>query len=241
MSRTFAVALLSCILGACVFFGGKSEPVAPQASASASEPRRDERHVAQIDFGQRARFAECVYDACPSRTPKTIATAATRPPILPSPAPQAAPDSLEPRAKPAIATTPRSAASDAAEQTLTLRFALGKATLTNEHKAQLRTALPDLRRSARIRIAGRTDDLGSEALNQSLALARGLAVRDYLLGLDPQLPARISIDARGRCCYLADNDNEQARSRNRRVELSYAGAMTSTLTGASSGASRVEP
>ena len=78
--------------------------------------------------------------------------------------------------------------------------------------------------AARIRIAGRTDDLGSEALNQSLALARGLAVRDFLLSLDPQLPARISIDARGRCCYVVDNDSELSRSRNRRVELVYAGA-----------------
>jgi outer membrane protein OmpA-like peptidoglycan-associated protein len=81
--------------------------------------------------------------------------------------------------------------------------------------------LPRLRHSKRIVVAGRTDDLGSEELNQSLALARGLAVRDYLLDIDPQLPARIAIDARGRCCYVAPNDNERSRSRNRRVEVAY--------------------
>ena len=112
----------------------------------------------------------------------------------------------------------------AAAQRLTLFFALGRATLTSGHKAQLRGALPDLRQSDRIVVAGRTDDLGSEALNQSLALARGLAVRDYLLDIDPQLPARIAIDARGRCCYVAPNDGEQSRSRNRRVEVAYARA-----------------
>jgi outer membrane protein OmpA-like peptidoglycan-associated protein len=122
---------------------------------------------------------------------------------------------------PAAPGVPISAPTAAATQRLTLVFALGSATLTGEHKARLRIALPDLLRSDRIVVAGRTDDLGSEALNQSLALARGLAVRDYLLDIDPQLPARITIDARGRCCYVAPNDDAQSRSRNRRVEVAY--------------------
>lgn len=224
MSRWLMPGLLACILCACAFVDGRSDSPTPQPSSLSVEARRGERHLAQLDFGQRARFAECLNDGCPARTPKTIAAAASRPAAPPMRLPDAAPSEAPPRPGPAIIARPAPASAEVAEQRLSLRFALGRSALTAEHKSQLRAALSDLRRSTRIRIAGRTDDLGSEALNQSLALARGLVVRDFLLSLDPQLPARISIDARGRCCYVADNDSEASRSRNRRVELAYASA-----------------
>ena len=156
----------------------------------------------------------------PQLTPKTIATAPDREPPKPTPAvaPLGLPVAPEPPpAAPAVAPSVPAAAT----KRLTLLSALGSATLTGEHRARLRSALPDLQHSDRIVVAGRTDDLGSEALNQSLALARGLAVRDYLLDIDPQLPARIAIDARGRCCYVVPNDDARSRSRNRRVEVAY--------------------
>lgn len=222
MSRwTLSVGLLACALGACALIGGQGEPPAPQF---AREPARGARHLAQLDFGQRARFAECVEPGCPSRTPKTIASAPNR--EEPNPAPAAVAPAL-PVAKEPLPTAPAvppSAPAPATAQRLTLLFALGSAALTGEHKTRLRAVLPDLQRSDRIVVAGRTDDLGSEALNQSLALARGLAVRDYLLDIDPRLPARIAIDARGRCCYVAPNDDARSRSRNRRVEVAYARA-----------------
>lgn len=85
----------------------------------------------------------------------------------------------------------------------------------------LRDSLDDLQRTDRILIAGRTDDLGSESLNQSLAFARALAIRDHLLDLAPDLPARIAIDAKGRCCYAASNQTAVGRAQNRRVEISF--------------------
>ncbi|TXH53019.1 MAG: OmpA family protein [Burkholderiaceae bacterium] len=215
--RTLSVGVLACALGACALISGRDESAAPQP---ASEPFRGPRHLAQLDFGQRARFAECVEPGCPARTPKTIATAPDREPPKPTPAdaPLGLPVAPEPPpAAPAVAPSVPAAAT----KRLTLLFALGSATLTGEHRARLRSALPDLQHSDRIVVAGRTDDLGSEALNQSLALARGLAVRDYLLDIDPQLPARIAIDARGRCCYVVPNDDARSRSRNRRVEVAY--------------------
>lgn len=224
MSRWLTIGLLAGVLGACALVGGKVDSTAPQSSISSVEPRRGERHLTQLDFGQRARYAECVDDGCPTRTPKTIAADTNTLSPQPERLSEAAPAKTLSLPPPVAAAQPASAPSEVAERSLVLRFALGRSTLTSEHKSRLRAALSDLRRSTRIRIAGRTDDLGSEALNQSLALARGLAVRDFLLSLDPQLPARISIDARGRCCYVADNDSEQSRSRNRRVELAYAGA-----------------
>lgn len=219
--RTLSVGLLACTLGACALIGRRDEPPAPRL---ASEPARGAHHLAQIDFGQRARFAQCVEPGCPSRTPKTIATASDRDALKPAPAvvPPTVPVATEP--PPAAPAAPPSAPTPTTAQRLTLLFALGSATLTGEHRARLRSALPDLQHSDRIVVAGRTDDLGSEALNQSLALARGLAVRDYLLDIDPQLPARIAIDARGRCCYVAPNDDARSRSRNRRVEVAYARA-----------------
>lgn len=222
MSRWLTIGLLAGVLGACAFVGGTGDTPAPQASNPISEPRRGERHLAQLDFGQRARFAECLKDGCPARTPKTIA-AESKPSPQPARLAEAVSATASSMPPPAAAAQPASVPPEVA-RSLVLRFTLGRSALTGEHKSQLRAALSDLRRSTRIRIAGRTDDLGSEALNQSLALARGLAVRDFLLSLDPQLPAHISIDASGRCCYVADNDSEQSRSRNRRVELAYAGA-----------------
>lgn len=210
--------LLACSLGACALIGGRGEPPGPRPTI---EPSRGARHLAQLNFGQRARFAECVDPACPARTPKTIATASGPEAPRPEPATASPGVPVATAPLPAVRAVRPSAPTSADTQRLTLLFALGSTTLTGEHKARLRVALPDLQRSDRIVVAGRTDDLGSEALNQSLALARGLAVRDYLLDIDPQLPARIAIDARGRCCYVAPNDDEQSRSRNRRVEVAY--------------------
>jgi outer membrane protein OmpA-like peptidoglycan-associated protein len=215
------VGLLACTLGACALIGGSDEPPAPWP---VSEPARGARHLAQLDFGRRARFAECFEPGCPSRTPKTIAIASDREAPNPPTAvvTPGVPVVTEP--PPAAPALPPTAPTAATAQRLTLLFALGSATLTSEHRARLRSALPDLQSSDRIVVAGRTDDLGSEALNRSLALARGLAVRDYLLDIDPQLPARIAIDARGRCCYVAPNDDARSRSRNRRVEVAYVSA-----------------
>ena len=214
--RTLSVVLLAGALGACALIGENADSLAVP-----SEPFRNSRHLVQLDFGRRAHFAECVDPGCPGRTSKTIAPAPNRE-VPKRPAAVVVAGVPMATAQP-LAAAP-SASAPAAMQRLTLHFALGSATLSGEHKARLRSAMPELRQSDRIVIAGRTDDLGSEALNQSLALARGLAVRDYLLDIEPQLPARIAIDARGRCCYVAPNDDERSRSRNRRVEVAYASA-----------------
>lgn len=218
MNRRLTPALLACVVAACAAVGGTRQLASPP---SAEEPVRSERRLAQSGRERLARFGECAPAGCPSRTPKTLVAPLDRPSAQPVPegsqavsSPTAASAPESPRSNPSL---------DSPGKRVTLIFALGRSTLTAAHKTQLRAVFPDLRRSTRIVVAGRTDDLGSEAFNQALALARGLAVRDYLLDLDLQLPARIAIDARGRCCYAAPNDDEQSRSRNRRVELAYAG------------------
>ena len=77
------------------------------------------------------------------------------------------------------------------------------------------------RQSERIVISGRTDAVGNDQVNASLALARALSVRNYLRDQAPDLAAVISIDARGRCCFVAPNETEDGRSRNRRVEIAF--------------------
>lgn len=218
MSRgTVLLLLVAATLAACALTSGNDDTPTP---APATETASVVRRIAQIGFGRLAHFGECVEPACPTQTRKSLPTsrepllaqrAMPTPPIVSAIAP-------EPPPRPIPAPTPTPAPDDCR---LILHFALNSASLTATHKALLRDALPGLQRAERVVIAGRTDDLGSAPLNQSLALARGLAVRDHLLSLDPALPARISIDARGRCCYAVPNEDAQARAQNRRVEITY--------------------
>jgi outer membrane protein OmpA-like peptidoglycan-associated protein len=129
-------------------------------------------------------------------------------------------------AAPTVEPTPvaKREPSIAADQTtpphkLVLHFSTDSAALTATHKSLLRTAISELRKTDRIVIVGRTDNLGSEARNQSLAFARAIAIRDHLLDLAPDLP--IANDAKGLCCYAAPNETAIGRAQNRRVELVF--------------------
>lgn len=70
----------------------------------------------------------------------------------------------------------------------------------------------------RVQIYGHTDDVGTEAYNQSLSERRAQAVRDYLVaaGIDPQI---ISVQGFGKTNPIAPGTSPEARARNRRVEI----------------------
>ena len=102
-----------------------------------------------------------------------------------------------------------------------LTFPFGSAALTAESRQTLRRSLRLARESDRIVISGRTDSVGPDEVNQQLALARALAVRNFIRDAVPDLPNVIAIDAKGRCCFIASNDDESGRSRNRRVEVVF--------------------
>lgn len=192
------------------------------------EPRPAEssstaQHISQIDFGREARFARCMEPACPPVTPKTLAptsASVTLTAIVATP-PAAAGAAVIPRPTGLATTVLPAGPRTPAPHRLTLHFGTNSAVLTAAHKVLLSNAIGEFRRTDRIVIAGRTDDLGSEPLNEALALARALAIRDHLLDLAPDLPARIAIDAKGRCCYATPNDSNAGRARNRRVEVVY--------------------
>lgn len=69
-----------------------------------------------------------------------------------------------------------------------------------------------------IRIIGHTDAVGSVSANQRLSEGRAQAVRQDLImrGIDAN---RIQSEGRGKSEPIADNDTEQGRSMNRRVEI----------------------
>jgi OmpA-OmpF porin, OOP family len=70
----------------------------------------------------------------------------------------------------------------------------------------------------RVEIAGHTDALGTEAYNQRLSLARATAVRNFLtaIGIDG---SRLQVKGYGASQPVADNDTDEGRAENRRVEF----------------------
>jgi outer membrane protein OmpA-like peptidoglycan-associated protein len=104
-------------------------------------------------------------------------------------------------------------------------FASGSALLTPAARQQLEVILPEVQRSRAIEIRGRTDELGSVALNDALARNRALAVRDYLRTQKLTEATTIQVSGKGACCYVADNDTQEGRAANRRVEIEYRPSM----------------
>lgn len=227
-----AAALLACgpamglLLIACGLLETHRLPVQEPRPAIAQPTTA---RISQLGYGRDARFTTCADPACPAVTAKAIASAPYSgqvPTPLVAESAVALPTADAKPARIVQESGPRAERATkndtgAAPRKLTLNFGTNAARLTTDHKATLGAALDDLRLSGLIVISGRTDDVGSDSANQALALARSLAVRDQLLDLDPNLPARIAIDAKGRCCYVAPNDSSTGRASNRRVEIAY--------------------
>ncbi|WP_128002284.1 MULTISPECIES: OmpA family protein [Piscinibacter] len=191
------------------------------APSVASRPAQ--LRVVQMNFGRDAYFAACAEPACPSVTQKTLPQAELRQTVaLVAPVrPEPAVVESSPAPPPAPAPAAKPARPKVEEIHILLTFPFASAALTDTAKDTLRRALPTARESDRIVISGRTDSVGSDEVNQKLALARALAVRNYMRDAVPDLPNVISIDAKGRCCFIAPNDNEGGRSKNRRVEVVF--------------------
>lgn len=186
------------------------------------------RNITQAGFGRDAAFAVCTEPACPAFTRKTL-------PATPHPVPQTSAPAFAPSIDTAATLDPgevhltvRHGAPDAiatpieAPRTpVVVHFDSGSAALSAAARAALDQAASSARATDRILVAGRTDNVGSHRLNQTLALARARAVRDYLR---TRLPARgpvFTLNAQGACCFSASNDTPQGRRHNRRVEIVF--------------------
>ena len=196
-------------------------PVAPPAPATPIARAQ----LAQRGHGDGAAFALCRGDACPQRTPKTLAPAAvqsTAPAASATPAlPRSADVELEESTPPPIASVPAKAPEPPAFEQVSVHFPFASAQLGPSARAALREVAPRLAQASEITLSGRTDSPGPAATNDGLAKARAQAVLRQLLALSPAIAPRVSVDAQGACCYAESNDSPAGRANNRRVEIRY--------------------
>ncbi len=99
-------------------------------------------------------------------------------------------------------------------------FAFDSAELTAAAQQQLQGLLDKLGSPQvhSIRVVGHTDSKGTDAYNQALSERRAGSVATYLInsGISPQ---KLSSMGRGESEPVADNESDEGRAQNRRVEL----------------------
>ena len=103
---------------------------------------------------------------------------------------------------------------------LLIFFDFDKSTLQNESKPELErlTKFMNDNPNVKIELHGHTDDRGAEDYNNNLSLERAKAVKDYLYNNGVQ-NGRIGTKGFGESKPLIVDTTEEARAKNRRVEL----------------------
>jgi peptidoglycan-binding protein ArfA len=189
----------------------------PQAGAAVTR-------IAQAHFGPDARFVVCKPPACPERTPKSIRTASVVSTPEPTPATSI---SVRPASTPLpiamAAAAPHAQSEGPAPLRVVLHFGFGSSALDVQAREALDLAATQPLPVRRVLIEGRTDSVGSAAVNQALAQARAEAVQQHLAVRHPRLlaAADVRLQAQGACCYAASNDSVSGRAANRRVEVIF--------------------
>jgi outer membrane protein OmpA-like peptidoglycan-associated protein len=101
-----------------------------------------------------------------------------------------------------------------------IHFDFNKADIKKEYIPLLKEVAKVLKENPNInlRIEGYTDDIGTKAYNQKLALKRAMAVKDFLVkeGIKPE---RIQVVGFGKEKYIAENTTPIGRLTNRRAEF----------------------
>jgi outer membrane protein OmpA-like peptidoglycan-associated protein len=100
-------------------------------------------------------------------------------------------------------------------------FEFGKATLTQElqlNLAEVAAILKSLLTESTVIIEGHTDNVGSAQKNKTLSEQRATAVLNYLVGRGVD-KKRLKSVGYGLTKPVADNNTEEGRAKNRRVEL----------------------
>lgn len=130
------------------------------------------------------------------------------------PVPQYPPAQTQPEP---VAATPQVITLDDQGQVL---FAFNSAELNTGAQQRLQSLLPKLNDPSvvSVKVIGHTDSVGSDAYNQGLSERRASSVAEYLIsqGLAPQ---KVTSLGRGESEPVADNDADEGRAQNRRVEL----------------------
>lgn len=99
-------------------------------------------------------------------------------------------------------------------------FAFDSSTLTPEHEQAMQPALERLKSypQAILNIVAHTDSRGSDDYNQRLSELRAESVREYFIAHGVQ-PNQLTATGMGESHPVADNNTEEGRYQNRRVEL----------------------
>ncbi|VVP06803.1 OmpA family protein [Pseudomonas fluorescens] len=99
-------------------------------------------------------------------------------------------------------------------------FATNQSDLTPAAKSQLDALMTRLQGAdvSSIKVVGHTDNVGTDAYNQALSERRANSVADYLLS-QGVAPNKVSSEGKGESEPVAENDTEEGRAKNRRVDL----------------------
>lgn len=139
------------------------------------------------------------------------------PPPPPVPAPAPAPAPAEP-----VAAESSEAKPDRVDTLGTAYFEFNSVTIKPDSEKTLRKVAKNLKRNSKyfIEVDGHTDSKGSEEYNQKLSERRARSVMRFLIrnGVNGQ---RIRAKGFGELNPLADNETEDGRAMNRRVEIKY--------------------
>lgn len=101
-------------------------------------------------------------------------------------------------------------------------YAFNQWDLSEEGRRSISLVAEELRKENKyfvISIEGHTDDVGSEAYNQTLSFKRAVAAATHLVLRDGFDSARIFVKGYGESRPIGDNDVDEGRILNRRVEL----------------------
>jgi outer membrane protein OmpA-like peptidoglycan-associated protein len=101
-----------------------------------------------------------------------------------------------------------------------LLFDFGKIDLKESNKIDLQKFAENLKQNpnTELLIVGHTDDVGSDAFNQTLSEKRAMAVSSYLASYDVPY-SRLKTQGKGENQPTVSNNTEDSRSQNRRVEI----------------------
>jgi len=101
-----------------------------------------------------------------------------------------------------------------------LLFVFNQSDLTPTAKSELDALMSQFEDAdvVSIKVVGHTDNVGSDAYNQALSERRASSVAEYLIS-QGVAPNKVTSEGKGESQPIADNDTDEGRAKNRRVEL----------------------